>query len=79
MLVPEQRLVNRARRGDARAFEELVLTYQRAVFALVSALTGENDEAEDLTQDCFVQALQQIGELRDGDRFGPWLYAIARN
>ncbi len=75
----DRRLVESARRGDTGAFEELLLLYQRAVFALVSALTGENDEAEDLTQICFVEAFERLGELRDCDRFASWLYAIARH
>ena len=79
MLEPCDGLVKRARLGDTEAFGELVLAYRKPVFALVAAITGENDEAEDLTQACFVEALQRLGELRNADRFGSWLYAIARN
>ena len=79
MRVPDRRLVERTRRGDMRAFEELVQTYQNAVFALAAAFTDGSDEAQDLTQGCFVDAFERLGELRDGDRFGSWLYAIARN
>lgn len=71
MVMPDKRLVERAQRGDTEAFGKLVLAYQRALFALVSGLTSENDKAEDLTQGCFVEAFVRLGELRDCDRFGP--------
>ena len=53
--------------------------YRKPGYALVSGITGENDEAEDLAQTCFIEAYKRLGELRDDDRFGSWLYAIARN
>jgi RNA polymerase sigma-70 factor (ECF subfamily) len=72
-------IIGRVQRGDHEAFGELVLAHQKVLHALVVALTGENDEAEDLAQTCFVEAFDRLGELRDGDRFTPWLFAIARN
>jgi len=79
MREPDEVIVERVRRGDTEAFAELVSAYRKPIYALVAGMTGENDEAEDVTQTCFVQAYSRIGELRDGRRFGPWLCAIARN
>ena len=71
--------VQRVRNGDTEAFGCLVATYEKAVFRIAMATTGDAAEAEDLTQISFVQAFTDIGELRDGRRFAPWLYAIAHN
>lgn len=79
MREPDEVIVDRVREGDTEAFADLVSAYRKPVFALVAGMTGGNDEAEDVTQTCFVQAFSRLGELRDGRRFGPWLYAIARN
>ncbi|HJN14757.1 MAG TPA: sigma-70 family RNA polymerase sigma factor [Armatimonadota bacterium] len=79
MREPDEIIVDRVRKGDTEAFAGLVSAYRKPIYALVSGMTGENDEAEDVTQTCFVQAYSRLGELRDGHRFGPWLYAIARN
>lgn len=79
MREPDDAVVERVRKGDTEAFAELVAAYRKPLYALVSGMTGENDESEDLTQTCFVEAFRRLGELRDEKRFGPWLYAIARN
>jgi RNA polymerase sigma-70 factor (ECF subfamily) len=79
MRVPVGGLAERARRGDTEAFAQLVRTHQNAVFAIASAITLDSDSAEDLTQICFLEAFRRLGELRDGQRFTPWLHAIARN
>ena len=79
MRLPDGQLVERVRQGDTEAFGELVLAYYKGVYATAMATTADSHDAEDLTQNCFVEAFGRIGELRDRDRFGPWLYAIARN
>jgi len=79
MEAPVRDIMDRVREGDTEAFGELVRIYRKPVYALVSGITGENDEADDLAQTCFLEAFRRRGELRDDDRFGSWLYAIARN
>jgi RNA polymerase sigma-70 factor (ECF subfamily) len=74
-----QETVERVREGDTEAFSELVLAHYRTVYATAMATTRNAQEAEDLAQTCFVEAFHRLGELRDARRFGPWLYAIARN
>jgi len=75
----EQALVRRIQSGDTDAFAELVTGHHRSVYGIALSVTGDTDEAEDMTQSCFVDAFARIGELRDGRRFSSWLYAIARN
>jgi RNA polymerase sigma-70 factor (ECF subfamily) len=71
-------LVERARAGDAAAFEELVRGHYRAAYATARALTGNDMDAEDVVQDGFLRALERLDEC-DPDRFAGWLLAIVRN
>jgi RNA polymerase sigma-70 factor (ECF subfamily) len=71
-------LVQRARAGDAAAFEELVRGHYRAAYATARALTGNDMDAEDVVQDGFIRALERLDEC-DPDRFAGWVLAIVRN
>jgi RNA polymerase sigma-70 factor (ECF subfamily) len=66
-----------ARRGDRRAFAALHERYGRMVHAILLA-RGAAGQAEDLVQDVFLAALEQIADLRDAEAFGGWLAQIAR-
>lgn len=71
-------LVERARRGEADAFETLVRRHARVVYATAMAVLGEPQEAEDVSQDAFVTALQRLDDC-DPQRFTAWLLRIVRN
>ena len=68
----------RARNGDLDAFNELVVEYERLVYNLCYRMLGQTQLAEDMTQDAFVAAWRNIGNLR-GEAFRPWLLRIAAN
>jgi RNA polymerase sigma-70 factor (ECF subfamily) len=72
-------LIERARGGDRDAFGEVARLYAPLVTGALLARLGRFQEAEDLVQETFVRALQQIGTLRDPDRVGAWLFGIAVN
>lgn len=72
------KLVVRARRGDATAFGTLYERFARSVHAVLLARLPPSD-AEEMTQEVFLAALQRLGELREAEQFGPWLHAMARN
>jgi len=74
----EQELAARSRGGDRAAFESLVHRTGRWVFARLYLQTGEAHRAEDLTQETFFAAWQQIGKLVDPMAFRGWLWAIAQ-
>jgi RNA polymerase sigma-70 factor (ECF subfamily) len=76
---PDPRLLVRARSGDLSAFEELVRAYQAEVFRFAWHLTRDRTLAEDATQETFLRAFRFIGGFRGEQRFGSWLFAIARN
>jgi RNA polymerase sigma-70 factor, ECF subfamily len=72
-------LVRSARRGDAAAFEELVRLHLRAAYGVAYAVTNDPTDAEDVTQDAFIVALERLDECKDPDRFSGWLLRIVRN
>jgi len=76
---PDPRTLQRARSGDLSAFEELVRAYQAEVFRFAVHLTHDRTLAEDATQETFLRAFRFIGGYRGEQRFGSWLFAIARN
>jgi RNA polymerase sigma-70 factor (ECF subfamily) len=71
-------LVEAARGGDRAAFAELYVRYTRMVHGILTACVPRAD-VDDLVQDVFLQAMRQLGALRDASAFGGWLAAIARN
>ena len=76
---PDPRTVDRARRGDLLAFEELVRAFQADVFAFAWHLTRDRSLAEDVTQEAFLRAFRFLGGFRTDQRFGSWLFSITRN
>ncbi len=75
----DQQLVERAQSGDKRAFELLVVKYQRRVARLVGRLVRDPHESEDVTQEAFVRAYRALGNFRGDSAFYTWLYRIAIN
>ena len=71
-------LVERARAGDAEAFEQLVRRYLRTAHTIAIGILGEAADAEDVCQDAFITALEQL-DTCDPDRFAGWLMRIVRN
>lgn len=72
-------LVECARRGDVRAYEELVRRYQDVAFRLAYTILGSAEEAEDAAQEGFVKAHLALHRFRDGAPFRPWLLRIVVN
>ncbi len=75
----EETLVERARRGDPAAFEELVLAYQSLAFRTAFVIAGDAADAEEAAQDGFAKAHRALGRFRSGEPFRPWLLAIVAN
>ena len=75
----DQQLVQRAQRGDLRAFDLLVLKYQGRIAALVSRYVSDAGELEDVTQEAFIKAYRALGKFRGDSAFYTWLYRIAVN
>ena len=75
----DQQLVQRAQRGDLRAFDLLVLKYQGRIAALVGRYVSDAGEVEDVTQEAFIKAYRALGKFRGDSAFYTWLYRIAAN
>ncbi|NDP43552.1 MAG: RNA polymerase sigma factor RpoE [Aromatoleum sp.] len=75
----DQQLVERAQRGDKRAFELLVIKYQRKLGRLLSRLVRDPAEVEDVTQEAFIKAYRALPSFRGDSAFYTWLYRIAIN
>lgn len=72
-------LLSRARRGDARAYEEIVRRYQQIAFRTAYVITGSAPEAEDAAQEGFLKAYRALGRFREGADPRPWLLRIVAN
>lgn len=66
-------------RGDTASFEELVARYSGPVYAFILRMVGRPEEADDLTQEVFVQLLKSLPGSRPDLPLRPWVYVIARN
>jgi RNA polymerase sigma-70 factor (ECF subfamily) len=75
----DQQLVERAQRGDKKAFEMLVAKYQRKLSRLLSRLVRDPAEIEDVTQEAFIKAYRALPAFRGESAFYTWLYRIGIN
>jgi RNA polymerase sigma-70 factor (ECF subfamily) len=72
-------LAHRAAEGDMNAFEELYLRHNRRVYSLCLRMTGNVPEAEDLSQEVFIQLFRKIGSFRGESAFTTWLHRMTVN
>ena len=81
--MPEQdidlRLVKRVQEGDKKAFDLLVLKYQRKVMSIIARLVRQPAEIEDIAQETFIKAYRAIPSFKGESAFYTWLYRIAIN
>ena len=72
-------LVERAQRGDQRAFEMLVVKYQRRLERLIGRMVRDVDLVQDIAQESFIRAYRALPQFRGDSAFYTWLYRIAVN
>ncbi|MCA0177931.1 MAG: RNA polymerase sigma factor RpoE [Proteobacteria bacterium] len=72
-------LVQRAREGDQRAFEMLVIKYQRRLERLIGRMVRDTDQVADIAQESFIRAYRALPNFRGESAFYTWLYRIAVN
>jgi RNA polymerase sigma-70 factor (ECF subfamily) len=75
----ESSWVAAAQAGDRAAFNRLMDLYQAPIYRLVFYRTRSQADAEDITQEVFLQALRHLPRLRETEKFKPWLFRIAIN
>lgn len=76
---PDVILVQRTLAGDQRAFEMLVVKYQRRVERLIGRMVRDTDLVPDIAQETFIRAYKALGQFRGEAQFYTWLYRIAVN
>lgn len=75
----DAQLVERAKGGDPKAFEMLVVKYQRRVERLIGRMVRDADLVQDIAQESFIRAYRALGNFRGDAQFYTWLYKIAVN
>jgi RNA polymerase sigma-70 factor (ECF subfamily) len=75
----EAELIERAKQGDAQAFQALYDKHRRRVYSLCLRMTANTAEAEDLTQEAFLQLFRKIGTFRGESAFSTWLHRLSVN
>jgi len=76
---PDQELVARARQGDTRAFDALILKHGDKLYGLVYHMTSHKEDTHDLLQEVFARAYQSLGKFRGQSTFYTWIHQIAVN
>jgi len=77
--ITEAEAIERAKTGDGEAFEVLYGLHKRRVYSLCLRMTGNTAEAEDLTQEAFLQLYRKIATFRGESAFSTWLHRLAVN
>jgi len=77
--ISDEDLLDRARRGDASAYDDLVRAHQQVAFRTALLICGDAADAEEAAQDGFVKAHRALGRFRTGDPVRPWLLTIVAN
>lgn len=77
--IEEKKLLKKAAAGSAEAFEQLVLTYQTPIYNLCLRMTGNPEDAADMTQESFLKAWRSLEGFHFESTFSTWLYRLASN
>ncbi len=75
----DEELVKRCTGGDREAFNQLVIKYQKKIFGVAYRFVGDPEEANDLAQEIFTAAYQNLKSFRGDSKFSTWLFQIATN
>lgn len=79
MTVTDEELVTRSRGGDADSFNQLILRWERPIYALAYRVIGREEDARDVCQETFLRAFRALPGFKGEAKFSSWLYRIALN
>ena len=78
-MMTDEELVARARGGDLDSFNQLVLRWERPIYALAYRVIGREEDARDVAQETFLRAFRALGGFKGEAKFSSWLYRITLN
>ncbi len=79
MVTTDEELVARSMAGDAESFNQLVLRWERPIYALAYRVIGRDEDARDVAQETFLRAFRALPGFKGQAKFSSWLYRIALN
>ena len=79
MVQDEQVLVDRISSGDSTAFQEFVDRYKKKIYYIAYDITGDHDDAEDVSQEVFIKVFRSLKTFRRNAKISSWLYQISVN
>ena len=78
-MMSDEELVARSRGGDLDSFNQLVLRWERPIYALAYRVIGREEDARDVAQETFLRAFRALGGFKGQSKFSSWLYRITLN
>lgn len=72
-------LIERSKKGDLTAFDELIKRYEKQVYGFAYRMTQNYDDANDVASEAFIKAFQAIGKFRGDSNFTTWMFRIVTN
>ena len=78
-MMDDEELVARSRGGDLDSFNQLVLRWERPIYALAYRVIGREEDARDVAQETFLRAFRALGGFKGQAKFSSWLYRITLN
>lgn len=75
----EKKLVGQAKKGNIKAFEQLVLEHEKIVYNIIYRIMDNEEDTYDLSQETFIKAYTKINQFNEESKFSTWLYRIATN
>jgi RNA polymerase sigma-70 factor (ECF subfamily) len=78
-MMSDEELVARSRGGDLDSFNQLVLRWERPIYALAYRVIGREEDARDVAQETFLRAFRALGGFKGQAKFSSWLYRITLN
>src|SRR5512147_3342939 len=79
MTATDEELVARSQGGDLESFNQLILRWERPIYALAYRVIGREEDARDVCQDTFLRAYRALPGFKGQAKFSSWLYRIALN
>jgi len=78
-MMSDEELVARSREGDLDSFNQLVMRWERPIYALAYRVIGREEDARDVAQETFLRAFRALGGFKGQAKFSSWLYRITLN